>query len=162
LTMNLRLAWPWIVLLCASPASAAEQELESSERGDWIADVTPNGKYASATDCPCEIPLGITFYCTVGSGLVLAKFEQFDWEKGKAGAAPVIGLDIDGAAQTREAKLIEQFPGFEARHDDPLFDQFAKGKRLKSAFDGKTIESTLRGSKKAMAVLRKHCAPKGD
>ena len=160
--MNLRVACFCIVLLHAWPAIAAEEELESSERGDWISDFSPDGKYVSATDCPCEVPSGITFYCTVGSGLVVAKFEQFDWDKDKADAAPVIGLNIHGVTQTRDVKLIEQFPGFEARHDDPLFDLLAKGKRLKSTFGGETNESTLKGSKKAIAVLRKHCAPKAD
>jgi hypothetical protein len=160
--MSLRVACLAVVLLHAWPAAALAEELESSERGDWISDVSPDGKYVSVTDCPCEVPSGITFYCTIGSGLVLAKFEQFDWDKAKAGDTADIVLDIDGAAQSRKAKLIEQFPGFEARIGDPLFDLFAKGKRLKSTFGGKTIASTLRGSKKAMKAMREHCAPKGN
>lgn len=155
--MNPRLFCLAAVLLGAWSAGAFAEELESSERGDWFAETTPDGKYVYASDCGCEIPLGITFSCTIGSGLVLAKFEQFDWDTAKTGKAPVIAIDIDGTKLSREAKLIEQYPGFEAPPDDPLFDLFAKGKRLKSTFSGMTIESTLRGSSKAIAVLRKHC-----
>lgn len=155
--MNLRAACLGIVLLYAWPASAADEEHESSERGDWFAHIYLLDNDVYASDCFCEVPLGITFYCTIGSGLVLAKFEQFDWDTAKTGKAPVIAIDIDGTKLSREAKLIEQYPGFEAPPDDPLFDLFAKGKRLKSTFSGMTIESTLRGSSKAIAVLRKHC-----
>jgi len=152
----------WVILaigLACAPAMA--QEMESDERGAWVADVNPTTLEMLVTDCPCESSPGVNFICKRGAGRAHAELQDFLGAKGKIGDPVEIAFDIDGAKSTRTATLTDyggdKLPVFDVAIDDTLFDALSAGKLLKLSHGGKTAESPLKGSRKAMAAMRDYC-----
>jgi hypothetical protein len=147
-----------IGLICA-PAMA--QEMESDERGVWVADVNPTTLEMLVTDCPCESSPGVNFICKRGAGSAHAELQDFLGAKGEIGGAVEIALDIDGTKSTRAATLADyggdNLPVFDVALDDTLFDTLSAGKLLKLSHGGETAESPLKGSRKAIAAMRDYC-----
>ena len=147
-----------IGLICA-PAMA--DEMESDERGWWVADVNPTTLEMFVTDCPCESSPGVNFTCKRGAGSARAELQDFLGAAGKIGDPAEITIEIDGAKSKRSATLAnyggDNVPVFDVELGDMLFDALSAGKLLKLSYGGQTAESPLKGSRTAIAAMRDYC-----
>ena len=147
-----------IGLMCAS---AMADELESDERGVWVAQVNPTTLEMFVTDCPCESSPSVDFTCKRGAGSARAELQDFLGAAGKIGDTVEIALEIDGARSKRAATLADyggdNVPAFDVELGDTLFDALSTGKLLKLSYGRQTAESPLKGSRKAIAAMRDYC-----
>lgn len=161
--MHHRLGFIFLGLFAAFAPSFAQEE-GPDERGDWFAEVNKAGNEVYVSDCACEVNTGITLICTLGSGDIRAELNMFDSTTAKEGDPAPVDVEIDGAVTRMDAKMFQLFkdrpggyPIFHMTPADPLLDALAKGKTLKLTSGGKTDVSALKGSGKAIAVLKQHC-----
>jgi hypothetical protein len=147
-----------IGLACA-PAMA--QEEESDERGQWVAEVNPTTLEMFVTDCPCESAPGINFLCKRGAGSARVELQDFLGAAGKVGDPVEIFFEIDGVGSKRPATLTDygghNLPVFDVELGDAFLDALSVGKQLKLSYGGETAESTLNGSREAIATMRDYC-----
>jgi hypothetical protein len=152
-----------LLLLVSTPALAQEEEEGPDIRGDWISDIGPT-KEMLVTDCPCEdYTQMIEITCKPKSGVVRVELHDFLSREGKDGDAVEVEFIVDGKSTLHTATIRtfsgdETQPVFDATPDDGLFAALASGQRLEMKFAGRTVETPLRGSRKAIAAMRAYCA----
>lgn len=152
-----------VSLLLASAAPAMAQEMPEDVRGEWVADINPTTKDMFVTDCPCESDNGaVEMTCASKSGTVRIEFKDFLTNAAKAGDKADVVLSVDGQGQTRAAEMANYTDGFvmpalTVPTDDPLFAALSAGRKLTLIYAGKSAETRLKGSKKAMDAMIAYC-----
>ena len=150
-----------VLLLLAAPVMA--QEMPEDVRGEWVADVNPTTKDMFVTDCPCESDNGaIEMTCAAQSGTVHIEFKDFLSDKAMAGDKAEVTLSVDGEGETRAAQMLAYTDGFvmpalSVPTDDTLFAALSAGRTLTLSSAGKSAETRLKGSKKALDAMIEYC-----
>lgn len=154
-----------MLLALAAPVMAQETQEEMPEdvRGEWVADINPTTKDMFATDCPCESDNGaVEMTCAAKSGTVRIEFKDFLTDTAKAGDKAEVTLSVDGEGENRAAVMAAYTDGFvmpalSVPTDDPLFAALSAGRKLALSHGGKSAETRLKGSKKAMETMIAYC-----